>query len=49
VSGSTGSRAVYVYASLIREWEDFTDAHQRRRKEAEEAIDQYADLLKEKN
>jgi hypothetical protein len=35
-----------VYPSLLREWEDFTDSHEKTRKVSEEAIEQYCSLIK---
>jgi len=43
---NTRTTYVYVYPSLMREWEDFTDVHKRVREISEEAVRQFSYLLR---
>lgn len=40
------SPPTHVYASITREWEDFTKAHEEARRISEEAIDGFSDLIR---
>ena len=45
ISNSDNS-VIYTFASLIRRWEDLTDAHRDIRERAEKAVDEYVSLVK---
>lgn len=46
ITNSTGVTATYVYPSLTRDWEDFTDVHRSARERAEETVAQFKALLR---